>query len=385
VVPTDGDGVGGCRGRNNDGTEHSGVMQHARDYGYTITSEEDCRSACLDIAECVAYEAATNDPSRCEIHAELVTHSAQNPPYICGVRASALDPALHTTCQPTSWQVCNAGCLAGSEYLAEQAGCVECPAGKSDVDQNPATACVDCEAGRYSDAVGVAVPAMECAGVCATGSHSVPGSSACIECPAGKSDEDRNPVTPCADCVAGLFSDAIGVVAECGGVCPIEYLSSHSPPGSTAVTACVEPLCGVLEGPCTLGYFCSFEEPGTSGTCAVCAAEECGCTDPVATNYRPGAVHLDASCNYDCDADGWTCIPATVPTACAVTSCAASAYAAQELKTRVETPTIIRYVSYSSITVRAHREAYYTRARHGQLNQYFVCVVLATELMNMHP
>ena len=82
---------------------------------------------------------------------------------------------------------------------------------------------------------------LVCEPNCATGTERVSGYMAgaeaedlalvsCVDCPAGKSDADQNPATRCADCAAGRFSDAIGVVAECGGVCPVEYLSSHSPP-----------------------------------------------------------------------------------------------------------------------------------------------------------
>jgi hypothetical protein len=120
-------------------------------------------------------------------------------------------------------------------------------------------ACTNCAAGRYSDAVGV----TECAGTCAVGSHSPPGSitaSDCAECPAGKSDADQDPATACADCEAGRYSDAVGsAAAECTGGCAEEY--SFSIPGSTAPSAChTGPVCGASEGSCPLGQFCLSEE-----------------------------------------------------------------------------------------------------------------------------
>ena len=102
-----------------------------------------------------------------------------------------------------------------------------------------------------------------------------------------------------------------------------------------------------LEEPCAVDQFCSSEQAGAFGTCAACANGECGCKDPLATNFLPDAVHFSASCTYDCDAAGWTCVGA-----CVGTVCPASNYEAQG--TRLELGDgehrIFRYASYSHFT-----------------------------------
>ena len=256
-----------------------------------------------------------------------------------------------TVCTAGSYSASSSDTIVATTVARD---CEECPAGKSDADQDPTTACVDCAAGRYSEAAGVSE--TECTGACAAGSHSTPGASAatvCVDCPAGKSDADQDPTTVCADCNVGRYSEAAGAI-ECDGACPEN--TPYSPPGSTVASACGIP-CGALEAPCALGFFCASEGPGATGTCAACTSGECGCTDKVATNDSPTVIYLDTSCAYDCDAAGWECIPAaTARPVCANTLntvCAASGYVTQpRLELGDPAHRIIHYADFNDLVVR---------------------------------
>jgi hypothetical protein len=47
--------------------------------------------------------------------------------------------------------------------------------------------------------------------------------------------------------------------------------------------------------------FCTAPAPmASTGRCTTCTLGECGCADPIAVNYDPNAVHMVASCAYDC-------------------------------------------------------------------------------------
>jgi hypothetical protein len=152
----------------------------------------------------------------------------------------------------------------------------------------------------------------------------------------------------------GRYSEAAGAI-QCDGACPEN--TPYSPRGSTVASACGI-LCGALEAPCALGFFCASEGPGATGTCAACTSGECGCTDEVATNDSPTVTYLDSSCAYDCDAAGWECHPAADarPT-CANTLntvCAASEYVTQRWRLEMETGAhrIIRYADFNGLDVR---------------------------------
>ena len=61
-------------------------------------------------------------------------------------------------------------------------------------------------------------------GACSPGTYSTTSTAAagtnCTACPAGRSDHDSDSSTACADCTAGKYSNATGVVGECQGSCP---------------------------------------------------------------------------------------------------------------------------------------------------------------------
>jgi hypothetical protein len=77
-------------------------------------------------------------------------------------------------------------CVAGQEVVnpltaTSDRSCQACPAGKTDADNNPATACVSCGAGHY-------VP------------QGSTGSCASLECAAGYTDADSDSTTACVEC-----------------------------------------------------------------------------------------------------------------------------------------------------------------------------------------
>jgi hypothetical protein len=162
---------------------------------------------------------------------------------------------------------CSRVCVAGSYSATASAGatsaasdCVNCPAGKSDADSDPATVCANCEPGKYSDVVG----ATACI-VCSVGSFSVEGSTAasdCVNCPAGKSDEDQDPATACTDCPTGYYSETVGST-ECtpfSGDCTAGSISATAVTGATA--ACVSCPVGKSDAGSDPATVCANCEPG---------------------------------------------------------------------------------------------------------------------------
>jgi hypothetical protein len=77
-------------------------------------------------------------------------------------------------------------CVAGQEVVnpltaTSDRSCQACPAGKTDADNNPATACVSCGAGHY-------VP------------QGSTGSCTSLQCAAGYTDADSDSTTACVEC-----------------------------------------------------------------------------------------------------------------------------------------------------------------------------------------
>ena len=74
---------------------------------------------------------------------------------------------------PNVYQTFSAALSAGSI-----SGCIQCEAGRADLDSDSTTVCDDCSVGEYA----------------------VSGSSTCISCSSlGQFDGDRDPSTPCSD------------------------------------------------------------------------------------------------------------------------------------------------------------------------------------------
>ena len=95
--------------------------------------------------------------------------------------------------------------------------CVNCAAGRADVDSNPATICVACGAGFYSGGTATdckLCPAGRAASqqasstcqLCSAGQNASAGAKKCGDCNAGTADKDFDPATACDACVAGTFS-----------------------------------------------------------------------------------------------------------------------------------------------------------------------------------
>jgi len=109
---------------------------------------------------------------------------------------------------------------------------------------------------------------------------------------------------------------------------------------------------------CPVGAYCAPVAAGAAGTCAPCGLDDgCGCTDPLSPNYDAEAQHPDASCAYEelCTADGWTCYPAAIPTACVSGTCAAAEYVAHgRLTLSSGDAAVVRYSSFADLTVRLH-------------------------------
>jgi hypothetical protein len=127
---------------------------------------------------------------------------------------------------------CAGVCPHGTHAPAGSSNCESCIAGRVDYDSDPSTPCIDCEAGRFSEAVGAAV----CAGLCPHGTYAPAGSlnaTSCTSCIAGRADSDSDAGTPCSDCDAGRFSEAVG--ATSCTECPIGTLA---PVGSSDATSC---------------------------------------------------------------------------------------------------------------------------------------------------
>jgi hypothetical protein len=164
----------------------------------------------------------------------------------------------------------------GTFAFAGGAQCCECEAsaGCVEADLPAAVVCAECLVGRYSDMINV----VEC-DACAAGSHSAPGSSACTDCPAGKSDADQDPATPCASCLPGRFSDAIGATlcANC--------VDGKSP--NSDRTGCVDCAVGFagVGGLCTQCLPGRFSDAIGATLCADCVdgkspnSDRTGCVD----------------------------------------------------------------------------------------------------------
>jgi predicted outer membrane repeat protein len=154
---------------------------------------------------------------------------------------------------------------------------------------------------------------------------------ACFDCPAGSSDADNDPTTACTPCAAGKFSSAIGVAGECAGTCPagqsFDGTGAVDDQGCTACVAGTYENGGVCTG-CPAGKFSAAVGATDQSTCVDCAAglgssaggTECiasGCTDNLSPNYSADAVVDDGSCEYTCDALR-TSLDITAPGGCLI-------------------------------------------------------------------
>jgi hypothetical protein len=134
--------------------------------------------------------------------------------------ASAADTC--TSCLPNSQSISGSSLQTNCQCNAGYTGavgdiCSTCAAGKYK-DSIGSASCTDCGAGKYKDAL---------------------GSASCTDCGAGKYLATTGAIaaSSCVDCGAGTYSAtlAASAVGSCLG-CPE---NSHSPPGSTAIGACV--------------------------------------------------------------------------------------------------------------------------------------------------
>jgi hypothetical protein len=124
----------------------------------------------------------------------------------------------------TSDRQCRAAtqCVAGQEVVnpltaTSDRSCQACPAGKTDADNNPATACVSCGAGHY-------VP------------QGSTGSCASLQCAAGYTDADSDATTACVECNGiDKYSPTPGRSGECLDMEVCEAGEEVTTTGSTTV------------------------------------------------------------------------------------------------------------------------------------------------------
>eukprot|EP01047_Picozoa_sp_COSAG01_P017021 COSAG01_NODE_889_length_12914_cov_3.351775_1_plen_4223_part_10 len=138
----------------------------------------------------------------------------------------------------------------------------------------------------------------------------------CTKCRPGTIDSDLDAETPCVPCMEGKFSGQAGGT-KCA-VCPSTSTGTSSAlpfrRGYVSSRECNQ-CSGARQCKQNRGLYCSpSNRYGATGTCQKCTGSDCGCTDRLAINYKPGALRDDSSCTYQtrCDSNvssGWSCYP----------------------------------------------------------------------------
>ena len=187
-------------------------------------------------------------------------------------------------------------CAAGQYWEARTEGsistCIDCPAGRADLDIDSRTSCAICGAGMYTGM----------------------GTTTCTECDAGQIDHDANASTPCNPCAGGTVwvsrsGDTISTCTECA--------AGQADLDGDSTTACTQ--CAVLtyaaagSSSCTLcsasGQYDDDRNASTpctdTNTCRqVCAAgyqdedcfEETECTACAVGEYSAGGPAMCSAC-----------------------------------------------------------------------------------------
>lgn len=192
---------------------------------------------------------------------------------------------------------------------------VTCPAGKTDDDANPMTACLACGAGHF-------VP------------QSSTGACSIYECAAGHADLDSDAATACGTCSAGTFSAA--AASSCTSCSPGTFSGSaagscsncgagtFAPTGAASCTTCGAGTFSVTaSGSCTDCVGGTFA-PSGSAACTSCGAGTfSGNRAPSCSSCTAGTFSTmgSASCT-SCDAGTFS-----GPAAPACTSCGAGTFA----------------------------------------------------------
>eukprot|EP01046_Picozoa_sp_COSAG06_P026933 COSAG06_NODE_2347_length_7032_cov_6.408193_2_plen_2258_part_01 len=240
------------------GTRHGGLGCNASDSLTYVEAEAHCQSlgarlctaAELD-ADCV-IERGCNDDHR--LHWSLVAGRVPGGSCIqCEAGRADLDSDSRSACD---------GCSVGEYAAPGSSACTSCLSqGQFDDDNDPSTPCSDthiclqeCAAGTQDDDCDEATVCVRCS----NGTYAEGGrfpESRCQTCAAGLTDDDSNPATACAQCLAGFYAEE-GHSGDCIS-CPSGRFAPTA--GGTALSAC---------DMCQSGQYSS----SGSSSCAFCSS-----------------------------------------------------------------------------------------------------------------
>ncbi len=202
-------------------------------------------------------------------------------------------------------------CPSGQGSTKGADRCVQCGAGSYGLGGSP---CVNCLAGQFSNAVGAASNLCQ---QCPPGTFSaVEGSSGCTPCPLGSISLTAGSTSnsTCQPCPAGTFAASGSICAPC----PAGFISNTSAlscepcaPGQIAVnrTACIDCMPGFFA---SSGLFCVPCAPGfvsnaRATSCIPCAEGQIAINNTICQNCSAGSfATVGASRCFDCGPGTWS-------------------------------------------------------------------------------
>jgi hypothetical protein len=210
--------------------------------------------------------------------------------------------------------VCGAGKYGVAPEQTAAASCMACGAGKYGVatEQTAEASCMPCGAGKYGVATEQTAEASCTA--CGVGKYGVAteqtAEASCMACGAGKYrvETGGSSETSCTTCGTGTYSTAVGLT-----ICSVCPSNSNSPPGSSALSACIcnAGSSGADGGSCTQCVAGKYKAGAGNGDCMACGAGKYGvvtgqtaeewCTTCGAGKYR---VETGGSAEASCTACG---------------------------------------------------------------------------------
>ena len=250
--------------------------------------------------------------------------------------APEMDNAMYVS---TDWEACSQAmvqCGPGWEPSETQTQCTACAAGQywEGRTEDSISTCIDCPAGRAD----LDIDSRTGCAVCDAGTYTGVGTTTCTECEAGQIDDDMDASTPCSPCAAGRVwmarsGNATSTCSDCA--------AGQADLDSDSRTACVQ--CPVL----------TYAAAGSSA-CILCSA-----TNQYDDDRDPSTPCTDTNtCRQVCEAgyQDEDCFEATPCTACAAgeysaggsSTCSACAQGSADDDNDASTPCVACLAGYAA-------------------------------------